>query len=461
MLLVIATIIARQQTQTVDEYVMAGSNLGVVLGFLTFGATLFSTFTLMGMPDFFRTHGVGAWVFLGISDVAIAFVILWYGSHLRRRVANSGFNGIAGFLCECYRNRWAGKLYFAGIFVFLTPYVAIQIRGISIFLEAIFPDVLPGWGWAASIVIVMLIYSELGGLKAIVYSDAMQGVLLLVLTWVIAYTCVRHFGGVDNLFDSVREVRPELLSTPGPDGLFSVQFLVASFAAFVLLPVTQPQLATRLVIMKDTRTCHYMALAVGIFSIAVIVPTIVIGLYGAVLHDGLSASDFLFRVLFLDQSAVIGASVAVGLSAAAMSTADSQIFALGTELRSLLSGKERLVMVQTKAAIVCFALTTLVLAILSSDELVLLARVSFAGTALMGPLILAAVLARSSPGVEILFVTAFGLAFFILSLLGAVPDSLFGIRIDLLMLIGVFVVTALSVFVRRIRARVFGKIINS
>ena len=222
-------------------------------------------------------------------------------------------------------------LYFAGVFIFLTPYVAVQIRGISIFLDAIFPNVIPEWGWSVSIVVVMLVYSEIGGLKAIIYSDALQGVLLLTVTWIIAYTCVSHFGGVSGLFDSVREFRPELLSTPGPNGQFSAQFLIASFLVVILLPITQPQLATRLIILKDVRTSHFMALALGVFSMAVILPTIAIGMFGAIEYEGLSASDFLSRVLFFDQPAVIGATVAVGLIAAAMSTSDSQIFALGTD----------------------------------------------------------------------------------------------------------------------------------
>jgi len=451
-LLVFATLVARRKTSSANDYVLAGSNVGAILGFLTFGATLFSTFTLMGMPDFFRTHGVGAWIFLGVSDAAVAFVVLWYASKLRRRAANSGFKGIAGFLRDCYQTKWAGVLYFIGVFIFLTPYVAIQIRGISIFLDAVFPSVFPEWGWATSIVVVMLIYSEIGGLKAIIYSDALQGVLLLVVTWIIAYTCVHQFGGVSGLFESVRETRPELLSTPGPNGLFSTQFLVASFLVVILLPITQPQLATRLLILKDVRTSHLMALALGVFAMAVILPTIVIGMYGAIEYDGLPASEFLSKVLFFDQPAVIGATVAVGLIAAAMSSADSQIFALGTELRSLLSGGERIVMIQTKIAIVGFAVTALVFAILSSDQLVLLARVSFAGTALMGPLILAAVLTRSTPGYEIIVISALGLTLFVLALLGVIPDNPGGVRIDLLLLMATFGFTAASVLFRKNRA---------
>ena len=289
-LLVYAAISARRTTRNADDYVLAGSGVGITLGFLTFGATLFSTFTLMGMPDFFRTHGVGAWIFLGVSDAALAFVVLWFGSRLRQRARSTGFQGMAGFIRDCYGFRWAGYLYFAGIFVFLTPYVAVQIRGISIFLNAAFPGALPDWGWAASIVLVMLAYSEIGGLKAIIYSDAMQGLLLLVVTWIIACSCVISLGGVQTMFETVRQVNPALLSTPGPNGLFTTQFLLASFLAIIFLPVTQPQLATRAVIMRDMRSLHYMAIALGIFSIAVIAPTIAIGMYGAVNHAEASVS---------------------------------------------------------------------------------------------------------------------------------------------------------------------------
>ncbi|NKB39053.1 MAG: sodium:solute symporter family protein [Gammaproteobacteria bacterium] len=447
--LVVATIKARQASHNSDDYVMAGSNVGVVLGFLTFGATLFSTFTLMGMPDFFRTHGIGAWIFLAVSDAAVAFVVLWFGSKLRRRVSSKDFKGMAGLMRDSYKTPWAGYLYFATIFIFLTPYVAIQIRGISIFLNAAFPLTLPDWGWAASIVVVMLIYSEIGGLKAIIYSDALQGILLLVVTWVIAYGCVQNFGSIQLMFDSVREVNPALLSTPGPKGLFNTQFLLASFLVILFLPLTQPQLATRMIIMRDMQSMQQMAIALGIFAIAVILPTVAIGMYGAVHYADVSASEFLAQVLLHEQAPALAACVAVGLVAAAMSTSDSQLFALGTELRSLLSGKEKTIMIYTRLAIVCFAGLAFLFAIMSSEEMVLLARVSFTGTALVGPMILTAVLTRRKLGSEILILTATALALFLISLSGLIPTSLLSIRLELLLLLFLTIFISLSVLCRK------------
>jgi len=450
LILVFITLRSWRRTRDAQDYILAGSNIGVALGFLTFSATLFSTFTLLGMPDFFRTHGVGAWIFLAVSDGAMAFLIVWFGFRLRRRAAQRGFRGVAGLLADVYGSRWAGVIYFGAIFIFLTPYVAIQIRGIGIFMSGTFPGLLPLWAWASLVVIALVIYSEIGGLRAIIYSDAMQGLLLLLVTWIIAFACIDSMGGVRAMFDEVRVVNEALLSVPGPQNLFTLQFLIASFLAIMLLPVTQPQLTTRIVIMRDMNGMKMMAVALAIFAMLVILPTAAIGMYGAVNHANVPAAEFLAQTLVLERATVLGAAVAIGLMAAAMSTADSQIFALGSELRSLLTGSESSMLLRTKAAILIFALSALLFSIVSSDQLVLLARVSFAGTSLLAPVIGAGILLQRPPPLAIVGpATCSALLLFILSLVGVVPGEPWGVRMDLLLLVGMTAIAGLSCLTRR------------
>lgn len=450
--LILLSLRSRRKTKSSSDFILAGSNIGHLLGFMSFAATLFSTFTLMGMPDFFRTHGVGAWLFLAFSDAAMVFLIVWFGFTLRKRAALKGFQGMAGLMGNMYGTKMAAFVYFFGVFVFLVPYVAIQIRGVAIFLSAILPGALPAWGWALLIVTLMLVYSELGGLKAIMHADVMQGILLMAVVWIIAVHCIRYFGGVGKMFDTIKNTDEALLSLPGPRGLFNFQFLLASFLSILFIPVTQPQLSTRLVILKDTRTLHRMAVSVGIFAMLVILPTLPIGFYGAARYSNLPAADFISRVLIFDQPGLIAAATLIGLTAAALSTSDSQIFALGSELRSMLKGRERVQMLQARAAMIFFALAALVFSILSSDQLVLLARVSFAGTAIMAPMVLSAVFLKIKPGQELIYLTFAGLAAFILSLLNVIPDQMAGIRMDLFILASLFVVAIFSAVFRFIRS---------
>ncbi len=426
---------SRRMIRSNNDFLLAGSNIGLLLGFMTFAATLFSTFTLMGMPDFSRNHGIGAWIFLAFSDAGMVFLIVWFGYRLRKTVSSKGFSGMSALLQDCYRNRWAGYIYFTGVFLFLIPYVAIQIRGVAMFLVQAFPQSMPIWGWSLIIVVVMLVYSELGGLKAIIYADFMQGTLLLLVVWVIALTCMNAVGGWSELFQKTEMANPELLSTPGPKGLLNAQFLIASFLAILMIPVTQPQLSTRLVIMKDMKSMYRMAVAVGIFAMLVILPTIIIGLYGAIRYPDASMAEFLGQVLIHDQTGFIASAAIIGLFAAAMSTSDSQLFALGNELRGLISKNENDSLKPIRLAIISFALAALVFSLLSSDQLVLLARVSFAGTAMMGPLVILGIFSRKPQGVFMIVVSGLGLLTFILSQAGVLPETLGPLRMDLSLMI--------------------------
>ena len=438
-----------KKNKSAEDYLLAGSNIGIALGFLTFAATLFSTFTLLGMPDFFRLNGIGAWLFLAVSDGGMIFLILWWGYHLRKKVAEKGFNGVAGLLTQCYNNRFAGYVSFAGVFLFLIPYVAIQIRGIAIFMTAVFPEALPPWGWSIAIVALMLLYSETGGLKAIMHADAIQGLTLLVVTWIIGISCVEYFGNLENMFDQVEAANAALLSVPGPNNLFTPQFLIASFLVILMIPVTQPQLTIRLVIMRNLKTTHMMAVAVGIFAILIILPTAFIGMYGAIRYPDAATSDFLSQVLLYEQPDFIAAIAVVGLLAAGLSTTDSQIFAMGTELRSLIKGDEKKVLRIARLGIFGFAIIAMIFSILASDQLVMLARVSFAGTAMLAPMILTGVLTKKTMGNEIIIATAVALVTFILSLLGVVPGEVGPIRMDLFLLVSLGLFSVVSYLLRK------------
>jgi SSS family solute:Na+ symporter len=448
-LLILVSTKAFKRDRSIDEYMLAGSNIGAILGVLTYAAALFSAFIFIGVPDFFRVHGVGAWILLPVSDGVMFFIIFWFGYKLRKKAREIGFKGMAGMMRDIYGNKWAGYLVFIGAFLFLIPYVAIQIRGMSMFFTAIFPDIMPVWGWALIIVGIMLTYSEIGGLKAIVFSDAIQGVLLLVVLSIIGYNCVIHFGNVKELFNQVQNVDDRLLSTPGPKGLFTVQFLIASFLAIILLPLSQPQFSSRIVVMKNMKETYKMAGGVSIVAFIVFVATALIGMYGAVEYSSSSTVEFVQNALLFDQPNFLAGLAIVGLFAAVLSTSNAQIFALGSEFRSLLKGTDKSVLIRTKTALFIFAAIVMGFSVVISDELVLLARVSFTGTSMLTPVILIGVISKKKPGKELLIISAIALLTFILSLFQIIPENILGVRTDLGLYSILFVVMAASVFIRK------------
>jgi SSS family solute:Na+ symporter len=434
-LLVFASLKSFKKNRTIEDFMFAGSNIGLMLGVLTYAAALFSTFTFLGMPDFFRMHGVGAWIFLALSDGVMVFFLVWFAFHVRKKAKNLGFRGVAGMISKTYGIKYAGYVIFLTSFLFLIPYAGIQIQGIAIFMKAAFPGSLPAWAWAAAIVAVMLIYSEIGGLKAIIFSDAVQALLLLTVLWIIGGICLHHFGGIRSMFEGIKAVDEKLLSTPGPNGLLTPQFLIASMIAIVMIPVTQPQMTTRIIVMKNLKATHYMAVSLGVFAILIILPTLFIGMYGAVQYPGATKDEFFANAFLYDQPGMIAALAVIGLIAAGLSTTNAQIFALGSELRGLLKGDEKKVFRITRIGIFVFSMIVLLFSLLVIDEIVMLARVSFAGTALMGPMILLGILSKRKVPWIIIPASFIALVIFILSLARIIPDVYFGLRLDLLLFI--------------------------
>lgn len=448
-LLVVASIKSYQKNRSSQEFMLAGSSLGVFLGFMTFSAALFSAFTFQGMPDFFRAHGIGAWIFLAFSDGVMVFFILWFGRKLRHKAKQKGFRGIAGLMADIYGTRWAGYALFLSSFLFLIPYAAIQIRGISVFFDAAFPHFLPRWGWSLILVAIMILYAEIGGFKAMVYSDAIQGTILLVVLWLIATTCISKLGGVQGMFEKVQATNEALLSTPGPKGLFTWQFLLGSTIAVVMIPVTQPQMGTRLVVMKSLKSMKRMAFAVGTFAIVIIAATIFIGMYGSVVYPNATPQEFWAKALLYDQFAPVAGLAVVGLFAACLSTTNSQIFALGNELRSLLPDDEKKSMRITKIFLFIFSVLVMIFASLMGDQIALLARVSFTGTSMFAPVVLAAVAMRGKPGKELIVISMIALLVFVGSQAGIVPSKVGALQLDILLYIFITGATMISVLVRK------------
>ncbi|MCF8335315.1 MAG: hypothetical protein K9H65_01815, partial [Bacteroidales bacterium] len=184
-------------------------------------------------------------------------------------------------------------------------------------------------------------------------------------------------------------------------------------------------------------------------ALLIILPTAFIGMYGAINYAGETTRDFLSNALLFDQADTVGALAIIGLFAAVLSTTNAQIFALGSELRSILRGKEKKVMVWAKIGIFVFAVITLIFSTYMSDKLVLLARTSFTGTSMMAPVVIVGVLSKEAPGKELFIVSITALFLFLISLFNIIPGEYYGFLIETILYAVLVITTALSLIIRK------------
>jgi SSS family solute:Na+ symporter len=108
---------------------------------------------------------------------------------------------------------------------------------------------------------------------------------------------------------------------------------------------------------------------------------------------------------------------------------------MGNEVRGLMKLKESDSLRPIRLFILLFAISALLFSLISSDELVLLARLSFSGTAIMGPLIILGILANKPQGMFMVWISLLGLIVFILTQLNLFPQKIGLLRMDLLIMI--------------------------
>jgi SSS family solute:Na+ symporter len=192
-----------------------------------------------------------------------------------------------------------------------------------------------------------------------------------------------------------------------------------------------------------------MAIGVGVFALLIILPTAFIGMYGAINYTDDTTANFLSNALLFDQADTIAALAIIGLFAAVLSTTNAQIFALGSELRSILKGKEKKVMFWARIGIFIFAIITLVFSTFMSDQLVLLARMSFTGTSMMAPVVIVGVLSKEAPGKELFIVSFAALILFLISLFNVIPGEYNGFLIESILYIVLAITTGLSLLIRK------------
>lgn len=425
------------------EYLF-GTGFGSVLSLFGISASLFSSFTLQGMPEFFKNHGIGAWVFLGITDVCLATLLLYFGLKMRkfsRLLAhkNQGFatNNLTEWLKQSQMPKWVILFFVVASTIFMIPYITIGIKGSAVLLQNAVPLGENYFIWSVIIVLMMLGYSWLGGIRAVFITDVVQGVILMFAIWAVAVFAIQGANGITALFSDIQQIEPKLLSAPGPVGLINWQFLLVSFISIVTIPYVQPQMTTRIFVAKNDRAFTRSTMGLAVFALLVILPTLFVGLRAVQLqHEmGNITGDFLLNLISHDAPAIFFAIFIVGVLASNMSTTDSQLLAIGTEWRSAMLTEDIQANATAKSGVKTVGLIVAILALLlaqtSFQSLILFAINSFIATSLLLPIVVAATYQSSKIRLVLSIISVVTVCIFSLSMFNIVPKMIVGYRIEL------------------------------
>ncbi|MEM1450843.1 MAG: sodium:solute symporter family protein [Planctomycetota bacterium] len=331
---------ARRSARDPAEYFLAGRGLGTFVLFMALFGTNCTAFVLVGVPGQAYANGIATFgVNAPIVALGIPLTFYFIGLPARRLGHELGALTPAELYAKRLGSRAVGLLLFGVFTLYTLPYMATAVQGAAVTLSTATDGALPRWAGGLGVLVVALVYTSLGGMRATAWTNVVQGALFLgfVLAAIVVYTRAvgaEYGGGLSGAFERVAAERPDLLERPA-GGLHAPRAFASWGLAISLTVIAFPHMLARLMAAKDARSLRITCRAYPIALVLLWVPVVLIGVFGALEFPGLEGRevDRVFSEMagrFLSPELSVLAVVAV--LAAVMSTLDAQLLTLGSML---------------------------------------------------------------------------------------------------------------------------------
>jgi len=331
--LVIAFVSSKATRESTSSHYIADGGVHPFIATMSMGATLMSAFVLVGLSGFFWTHGVGSWIYVGWSNSAMFLLTILVGYRMWILGRKNGYVSPLQFLSDRYETKWAGIIAGVITVVFTVPYMALQLVGVGKLVSALTNGEVPYRTVIVIVAILGLILTQVGGMRSVARTDALQGAFMFTIGLVICFIILgKEFNmSLATLFERVREVEPEVLSIPGPKGFYTWGRLFSVTLAAFFMPLSQIQISSRFYTVRDKKSFRMMMIGTSIIPIIAIPAAMMIGLGAKAVFPELASGDDAFMSMML---AYIPAPLIIcgvlAVFAASLSTLDSMVLALGS-----------------------------------------------------------------------------------------------------------------------------------
>ncbi len=322
-------VVAYQRTNSEADYLLAGRRLGPLSSALSAGASDMSGWLLLGLPGFAYVAGLEAlWLGLGLL-IGTWCNWRWVAAPLRRESEKEN-NALTlpSYFASRYGDehsliRILSAVFILTFFLFYTS--SGLIAGAKLF-ESVFSI-----GFESAVLIgalAVVSYTFFGGFLAVVWTDVLQGLLMLLALMVLPLVVIHTLGGMPATLARIEAHNPAMLSVlTNIRGQPLGWIAIVSSLAWGLGYFGQPHILARFMAIQHSRRVARARRIAVIWTALSLCGALAVGLAGAAfLNQTLQDTETIFIVLAqaLLNPWLAGVLLAAIL-AAIMSTADSQL----------------------------------------------------------------------------------------------------------------------------------------
>ncbi|MGH7574536.1 MAG: sodium:solute symporter family protein [Longimicrobiales bacterium] len=323
----------RRLTLNVEDFFLYGRRAGFVVLYLTVVGTYHSAFAFLGSSGFFYTHGIGFWD-AGTWTIMTGAITYVLGTRVWALGRRFGYITPADLLADFYESEAVRVVTALVSVVFTILYIQVQAQGLGYIINVATDGRVSFEIGTLILITIAAAYLMAGGIRAVYWTDVLKGFWMYLALWAGGlFLAYRLFGGPGQLWNTVVEQRPDLLTLPGPNGYFTPGMWFGLTIVFSFGIVFQPHMMIRYYSAISDRTIKWIGATTPIYLITIYIPAALVGLGGAIAVPNLDTPDRVFpELLFTYAPAWLTGIVLAGATAAAMSTLDSILHANTTVL---------------------------------------------------------------------------------------------------------------------------------
>lgn len=378
------------------DYFIWNRSMGGFIGALSYSATTYSAFMLVGLAGLAYAGGVGALGFEMVYFSGLALVA-FFGPRFLLAGKKFGYVTPSEMLGDRYASRWVAVVTALASCVFLIPYSAVQLAGIGYLLSGVTDDGIPFTVGTLIATALAVTFALTAGIRSVAWTDALQVLVMLVTATVAVLLVVNALGGFGTLFQRVSEEHPGALSVPG-GGFFSFSVFLGLTLPWFFFSLSNPQVSQRLFMIGTMKNLRRMLLGFLVIGFIYTLVAVLWGFAALVRFPELESADLATPSLLASDLVppVVAVIVIVGILAAAISTIDSILLTLSSMVARDVYGNssdgadEGRQLLVGKIVIPVIAVLALLFAGLQLDLIAVLAVSSSAGLLVTVPAIIGA-----------------------------------------------------------------------
>ena len=182
------------ESNEVTTHFLASKNFGFVILLLTTFASVFSGYTLVGVPNEAGSSGFSAirWI-AGIALIGSSFALIF--PRFRRLSVTRNYESPGDFIYDRYNSKLLCILVSLCLCIPQLLYLAVQIYSLGAVLSSLTNNELSFFSIIIVSSLLILIFEVFGGMRSVAYTDAVQASVMVIVFLAVPVVITIQYGG--------------------------------------------------------------------------------------------------------------------------------------------------------------------------------------------------------------------------------------------------------------------------